>query len=134
MPDRVFCDASVLVRYLAEDDPPRAAAAAALIDGDSVLVVSTVVLVEVVHVLRTERAVQNPDLAAGLIAFLNRLNVELADADRHEVIEALHSSAGRSARRIPDAIIAAAASRARCDWIAAFDRDFRSPTVPVRLI
>jgi predicted nucleic acid-binding protein len=134
MATRVFCDASVLIRYFVEDDPPRAFAAAALIDSDTTLIVSTVVLIEVVHVLRTAREVQNPELVAGLIRFLDRDNVELIDVDRNGVIEALHWSSGRPARRIPDALIAAAAARARCDWIAAFDRDFRSPTVPVRLI
>lgn len=134
MTDRVFCDSSVLVRYLAEDDPPRALAAATLVDGEATLVVSTVVLIEVVHVLRSERAVENPELAHGLVRFLNRQNVELVDADRIAVIQALRGTAAASARRIPDALIASAAERAGCDWIAAFDRDFRSPTVPVRLI
>lgn len=134
MTDRVFCDSSVLIRYLAEDDPPRAMAAAALIDSDTVVVVSTVVLIEVVHVLRTERALENPELAQGLIRFLNRQNVELTDADRVGVLEALRGTTGVSARRIPDALIASAAARAQCSWIAAFDRDFRSPSVPVRLI
>ena len=132
--ERVFCDASVLVRYFAEDDPPRALAAARLIDGDATIVVSSVALIEVVHVLRTERQIENPELAEGLIRFLRRSNVELADANAVEVVEALRATAGLSARRIPDALIGAAAERASCDWIAAFDRDFRSPTVPVRLI
>lgn len=134
MRQRVFCDSSVLIRYFAEDDPPRAFAAAGLIESDTILVVSTVVLTEVAHVLRTERSIGNPELASGLIAFVGRSNVELIDADRSTVIEALHASLSLSARRIPDALIAAAAEHARCDWIAAFDRDFRSPAVPVRLI
>ncbi|HEY8868075.1 MAG TPA: PIN domain-containing protein [Candidatus Limnocylindrales bacterium] len=131
---RVFCDASVLIRYFAEDDPPRALAAAQLIDSDTVLVVSGVVLVEVVHALRTERNVQNPQLADGLVRFLRRDNVEVTDADRYELIDAIRSTLGLSARRIPDAFVAAAAQRAGCDWIAAFDRGFRSPTIPVRLL
>jgi predicted nucleic acid-binding protein len=131
---RVFLDASVLVRYLAEDDPPRALAASTLIDGPSDLVVSTAVLVEAVHVLRTEHGIPNPWLAEALIRFLDRVDVELVDADRIAALQGIRSTVGRSARRIPDALIAAAAARAGCDWIAAFDRDFRSPTVPVRLI
>lgn len=134
MTERVFCDSSVLIRYLADDDPPRALAAAALIDSETVVVVSTVVLIEVVHVLRGERAIENPELAQGLVRFLNRQNVELIDADRVTAIEGLRGAAAVSARRIPDALIAAAAARAQCGWIAAFDRDFRSTTVPVRLI
>lgn len=130
----MFCDASVLVRYFAEDDPPRALAAARLIDGDATIVVSSVALIEVVHVLRTERQIENPELAQGLIRFLRRSNVELADADVVAVVEALRATAGLSARRIADALIGAAAEQANCDWIAAFDRDFRSSNVPVQLI
>jgi predicted nucleic acid-binding protein len=131
---RVFLDTSVIVRYLAEDDIPRALAASNLIDGPSDLVVSTAVLVEAVHVLRTEHGISNPWLAEALIRFLDRVDVELVDADRIGALQGIRSTVGRSARRIPDALIAAAAGRARCDWIAAFDRDFRSATVPVRLI
>ncbi|GAC1673195.1 MAG: hypothetical protein NVS9B8_15930 [Candidatus Limnocylindrales bacterium] len=47
---RVFCDTGILVRYFADDDPPRALAAALLIDGGDTLVISTAVLIEVVHV------------------------------------------------------------------------------------
>ena len=132
--ERVFLDTSVLVRYLAEDDPPRALAASELIDGPADLVVSTAVLVEAVHVLRTMYGIANPWLAEALALFLNRDDVYLADADRVTALEAIRATVGESARRIPDALVAAAAARARCDWIAAFDRDFRSPTIPVRLI
>ncbi len=131
---RVFLDTSVLVRYLAEDDAPRAIAAARLIDGPTELVVSTAVLVEVVHVLRTEHGIPNPWLAETIIKFLTRANVRLADADQVVTVEALRGTSALSARRIPDALIAAAARQSRCDWIAAFDRDFHSSTVPVRPI
>ena len=39
-----------------------------------------------------------------------------------------------SERRIPDALLAAAAEGAGCDWIATFDEQFASPSVPSRLI
>jgi predicted nucleic acid-binding protein len=134
MTRRVFCDSSVLIRYFAEDDPPRTAAAVALIDSDATLVISTGVLQEVVHSLRTQYGVSNPLLAEGLVAFLTRDRVELSDADLAGAVEALRWTMRVSARRIPDAIIAAAAERARCDIIATFDEAFASPSVPVRLI
>jgi len=34
----------------------------------------------------------------------------------------------------PDAILAATAMQASCDWIATFDEAFASPTVPSRLL
>lgn len=134
MPSRVFCDASVLIRYFAEDDPPRALAAARLFEGDATLVVSTTALLELVHVLRTKYGVTNPRLGEGLISFLTRDDVELVDADRGATVAAIRWSLRASARRIPDAIIAAAAEHARCDAIATFDERMESPTVPVRLL
>lgn len=134
-PVRAFCDTSVLIRYWADDDPPRALSAARLIDSDDrQLVVSTVVLLETVHSLRTVYGLGNPEIAELLIGFLTRANVELADADKGFAVEALRWSADASARRIPDGLIAAAALRADCDVIVSFDQAFRSPSVPVRLL
>jgi predicted nucleic acid-binding protein len=134
MSERVFLDASVVVRYLAEDDPPRALAAAQLIEGASTLVVSGVVLIETMHSLRTGRGHQNPALGHALIRFLTRENIEVVDADKGHLVAALKRSLAMSARRIGDAVIAATAEHARCAWIATFDEAFTSPTVPARLI
>lgn len=134
MTERVFLDTSVLIRYLAMDDPPRTWAAAELIDSQRTLVISGVVVMEAVHGLRSTRLVSDPDIISGLIAFLSRSNVELIDADKAYVVAALQRTLRISARRIPDAIIAAAADQARCDWIATFDERFGSPRVPSRLL
>ena len=134
MSERVFLDASVVIRYLAEDDPPRALAAAKLIDSDRTLVVSGVVLLETVHALRTTVGQVNPELARAVILFVSRENVELVDADKAHLVAALEWSLASSARRIPDAIVATTAEQAACDWIATFDEAFSSPTVPSRLL
>lgn len=131
MGDRVFCDTSVLIRYFADDDPPRAFAAAALVDSDATLVVSTAAILEVVHAMRGA-GFGNPGLGMALIRFLTREGVELVDADQAATIAAIRWTLRASARRIPDAILAAAAEQARCDWIATFDERMQSPTVPVR--
>lgn len=131
---RVFCDSGVIVRYFVGDDPARSLAAARLIDGDDTVVVSTAVLLEAIHVLRGEYQVPNPELGAGLIRFLSRADVELLDADQESAIAGIGWSLRHSARRIPDALVAAAAEFARCDVIATFDESFRSPSVPVRMI
>lgn len=131
---RIFCDSGVLIRYFVDDDPPRSLAAARLVDGDDELVTSTSVLLESVHVLRRDYGLGNPELASGLIRFLSRVDVTLSDADQAATIAALDWSQRTSARRIPDALIAAAAEHARCDVIATFDESFRSPSVPIRLI
>lgn len=134
MAERVFCDTGVLIRYFAEDDVPRAIAALNLIESDATLVLSTGVLFEAVHTLRTQFGVTNPALGEGMIRFLSRANVELSDADAAAVVAGIQSSLNLSARRIGDAILAAAAEQAGCDWIATFDEAFASPTVPSRLL
>lgn len=131
----VFCDTSVLIRYWLADDPPRAVAAADLIERDDVeLVVSTGVIIEAIHALRTEHDIPNPAAGSLLIDFLTRDNVRLLDADQALTVEALRWSIDASARRIPDAILAAAAEYAGCEAIATFDQKFASPTIPVRLL
>lgn len=134
MARRVFCDTGILVRYFADDDPPRALAAARLIDGDDTLVISTGVLMEVAHVLRTQHGQTNSDIAEALVNFLTKRGVELADADQAQTVAALRWSKRVSARRIPDALIAAAADRAHCDIIATFDKGLRSSAVRVRML
>lgn len=91
-------------------------------------------LIEAIHALRTAHNVPNPAAAGLLIDFLTRGNVRLADADASLVVEALRWTMDVSARRIPDAVLAAAAERAGCDVIATFDERFASPSVPVRLL
>jgi predicted nucleic acid-binding protein len=131
---RVFCDTGVLVRYFVGDDPARSLAAARMIDGDDTVVVSTAVLVETIHVLRSDYRVPNPDLGIGLIRLLSRSNVELVDADQAAAITAIHAALRLSPRRIPDALVASAAEAARCEIIASFDEGFLSHAVPVRLL
>ena len=135
MTRRVFCDTSILIRYFAEDDIPRALAASNLLEEPDVeLIVSTGVLIELVHVMRTGHRVTNPTLAELLITFLTREHVQLVDADAATVVASLNWSIQASARRIPDVILAAAAEQAGCDFIASFDETFASPSVPVRLL
>jgi predicted nucleic acid-binding protein len=131
---KVFCDTSVLIRYFAEDDIPRAATAAALLDSDSTLIISTGVILETLHVLRTDYGFRNPDLAELLVRFLARSNVQLADADKGGVISAIYWTQSSSARRLPDAIISVTAHQAGVDFIATFDEKMASPTVPIRLL
>ena len=96
--------------------------------------ISTGVIIEAIHALRIEHDVPNPDAGSLLIDFLTRDNVRLLDADQALTVEALRWSMDSWARRIPDAILAAAAEHAGCEAIATFDQKFASPTVPVRLL
>lgn len=131
---RVFCDTTVLIRYLAEDDIPRALAAATLVESGAQIVISTGVILETLHVLRTDYGFQNPALALLLVRLLTHVNVELADADGHATAQAIAATQRLSARHIPDAILAGAAQSAACDFIASFDEKLMSAKVPVRLL
>jgi predicted nucleic acid-binding protein len=131
---RVFVDTSVLIRYLVEDDPVRAFASAELVDSDTAIVLSTGAVLETIHVLRTQYGARNPELGESVITLLSRKNVSLADADAGAVVAGIERTLSMSERRISDAILAAAAEQAACDWIATFDEAFVSPTIPSRLI
>lgn len=131
---RAFLDTSVLIRYFVEDDVPRALAAAELIEGAARLVVSTGVVLETIHVLRTDYGLDNPVLAGLLIRFLSRSNVVVADADKAGLIGALLWRQGASARRLSDAIVVTAAEKADVDFIATFDEKMAAPRVAVRLL
>jgi len=129
-----FCDTSVLIRYFAEDDVPRALAAADLVDSGTNLVLSTGVILETIHVLRTDYGFDNPILGDLLIRFLSRKNVELIDADKAGVLDALSWTKNSSARRIADALLSTAAELAEVDFIATFDEKLKSPFIPVRML
>ena len=129
-----FCDTSVLIRYFAEDDVPRALAAADLIDSSTALVLSTGVILETIHVLRTNYGFDNPILGDLLIRFLSRTNVNLIDADKAGVLDALTWTQNSSARRIADALLSTAAEQADVDFIATFDEKLRSPMIQVRML
>src|SRR3989304_1706508 len=112
-PGRVFCDSSFLILCFAEDDPPRAFAAAGLIESDATLVISTGVILEVVHVLRTKHGVGNPRVGEGLIRFLTREQVELVDADRARAGAGPQGAAGGPRRRPPAGVSRGSPSRGR---------------------
>jgi len=75
-----------------------------------------------------------PSLARLLTGLLSRSNVVLSDADKSAVISAIYWTQGVSSRRIPDAILAAAAEQAHVDYLATFDEKFSAPSVAVRVL
>lgn len=109
-------------------------AASRLVDSGRELIVSTGVLLETLHVLRTEYGFTNPLLADLFTTFLSHDRVSLSDADKAGVLGALAWTRGVSARRVADAVIVAAAEQAGAEAIVTFDEAMSSPTVPVRLL
>ena len=112
----------------------EALAAADLVDSGTNLVLSTGVILETIHVLRTDYGFDNPILGDLLIRFLSRKNVELIDADKAGVLDALSWTKNSSARRIADALLSTAAELAEVDFIATFDEKLKSPFIPVRML
>lgn len=125
-------DTSVLVRYLTADDPELAQAAAVLIEGDEPVVISSLVLLETVHVLRGtpyERA--SPDLADALVELLAHENVTLTGLDPDLAGAAIASVRDLSPRHIADALIGAAARDAGATRLVTNDAAFTSPFIDV---
>lgn len=128
----IAVDAGVLIRYLTWDRPPLAAAARDLIEGDETVGVSSVVLLETIHVVRGDRyGRDNPELTDALVELLSRENVRLTDLDAELALAAFAGVRHLSARHLADALVAAATESAGARVLVTNDRGFASKLVPV---
>jgi predicted nucleic acid-binding protein len=126
-------DTSVVVRYLVGTPASQARRAAALIDDDAIEIgVSTVVLAECAHVLRTQYEVEQRVIIDTLIDLIQRKNVRLLGGRADIVVELLVRARGLPGRPIPDALVVAAALEADALPLATFDRDQRRYGVATR--
>ena len=126
-------DTSVVVRYLVGTPVSQARRAAALIDDDaSEIGLSTVVLAECAHVLRTQYEVEQQVIIDTLIDLIQRENVRLLGGRADLVVELLVRARGLPGRPIPDALVVAAALEADALPLATFDRDQRHYGVATR--
>lgn len=125
-------DSSALVRYLTNDVPSAARRVGAAIDGDQVVAVPALVLLETVHVLRGRPYMrQNPDLADALVDLLAHENIRLIGLDSELASAAIREARDRSPRHLADALIAASAVEGGATRLLTTDRAFASPLVPV---
>ena len=119
-------DTSVVVRYLVGTPSTQARRAAALIDDEATEIgISTVVLAECAHVLRTQYEVEQRAIIDTLIDLIQRENVRLLGGRADLVVELLVRARGLPGRPIPDALVVAAALEADALPLATFDRDQR---------
>jgi predicted nucleic acid-binding protein len=119
-------DTSVIVRYLVGTPTSQARRAAALIDDhETEIGISTVVLAECAHVLRTQYGVEQRAIIDTLIDLIQRENVRLLGGRPDLVIEMLVRARGLPGRPIPDALVVAAALEADALPLATFDREQR---------
>jgi predicted nucleic acid-binding protein len=128
----IALDTSALIRYLLSDGSAMAGRVEQAVAGREAVGVSTLVLLEVVHVLRGEPyRGSNPALADAIIDLVGHRNVVLTDLDADLAAAAISAVRHLSPRHIADALISAAARQAGARQLLTADRTFASQLVPV---
>ena len=117
-------DTSVIVRYLTGDPPHLADLSARLIDSETALVVTDVVLLESAYVLGSVYGVSRVRVVDELIALLRRENIAAFPAPKDKMIEALQLCRPSGRVSFGDAMIWAVA---RVTGQAVFTLDKRFP-------
>ncbi len=125
-----FVDSSVVLRYLTGDDPRRARVADAIIEADT-LVVSCVILSEVAYALRRGYGVDRRTILDTLSEFVQRENIEVADAPKQQVAVALAKARDSAKLSLGDAFILAQMQASGIDEIYSFDTRFRDEGITV---
>ena len=115
----VAVDTNVLVRYLTWDDLAQARAAARVIESGETIAISTVVLCELVWVLRRAYRLSAAEIADAIQEIIESRNVA---ADRPAAETGLDLL--RRGGDFADGVIRHDAERARCRHVATFDREF----------
>jgi predicted nucleic acid-binding protein len=118
----ISADTSVLVRYLVGTPAAPARRAAHLIDGEALIGVSAVALVECAHVLRTQYRVDRLEIIESLIGLVQRENLRVLGQRADLLLATLVRARSLPGRPIPDAFIVAAALEADALPLATFDR------------
>ena len=126
---KIAADTNVVVRYLVGDDAAQAEAAARAIEQAEGLVLSTVVLCEIVWVLRRAYRYGTGEVAAVLRRLIESRGVEV-DRPLAEAGLAALAAGGDFA----DGVILAEAARARCDRLLTFDRRFPATTAALEIV
>ena len=125
-------DTSVIVRYLLADPPQLATAARAIIESDEQLWVTTVVIAEVTHVLRTVYQADRGAVVDQVMALLQRENIDVLDADRDLVLAALLLCRPSNRVSVADALVWAAAHTHGPRTVYTFDRRFPADGLALR--
>ena len=119
----IHLDTSVVVRYLTDDPPEMAARAALLIDSQTPLAITDLVIVESGYVLTTVYGIDRSEVAEALAALMLRSNIECPHLDVALVVRALQLAGGSGRVSFADALIWARAREVEAA-VATFDRRF----------
>jgi predicted nucleic acid-binding protein len=127
----IALDTSVLVRHLVGRPAEQALRARELIGRAERLGVSTLVLLEAGHVLRTDYRVSRADTVEALLEFITNERVEILGLQKVATVHALARTREYPSAPFADALIAATAESAGAESIASFDRRLRRHGLPV---
>jgi predicted nucleic-acid-binding protein len=115
----IAVDTNVLVRYLTWDNVVQAQVAARVIESGETVAISTIVLCELVWVLKRAYRLTSTEIADVLQYVIESRNV---DVDRPAAEAGLHML--HQGGDFADGIIQHDADHAKCSRIVTFDRDF----------
>jgi len=116
---RVAVDTNVLVRYLTWDDESQAVEAANAIEGADAIVVPTIVLCELVWVLKRAYRFAGPEI----VGILRRLVATRAVEIERPAAEAGIAMLARGGD-FANGVVRHEADRAKCDRLVTFDQGF----------
>ena len=120
---RIAVDTNVLARYLTWDDEAQAIEAAAAIEGADAIVVPTIVLCELVWVLKRAYRYGGPEI----IDILRRLiAIHTVEIERPAAVAGIAMLARGG--DFADGVIQHEADRAKCDRLVTFDQGFAGHT------
>ena len=122
---RVAVDTNVLVRYLTWDAEEQAIKAAAILESGDVIVISTIVLCELVWVLKRAYRYPGAEIANVVRDLIQTRNVDI-DRPVAEVGWQMVARGGDFA----DGVVQHDAGRAKCDRVVTFDQDFARLSAP----
>lgn len=124
-------DTSVIVRYLTGDPKHLAARAARIIDGETALMITDVVVAETAFVLSSVYGVPRRAVVDRLVELLQRRNLSAFRLDKGAVIQALLLCRPSNRVSFADAMVWAAARSTRADAVYSFDDRFPSGGIRV---
>lgn len=127
-----FLDTSVIVRYLVRDDPARTEQSIRIVERETELYVSGVVLHEVAHVLRSVYNLPRTAIVDALLVLLERQNILTASLDKDRVKQGLLLCRPSGRVSFADALLWAEARSHGPDAVYTFDRRFPSDGLALR--
>ena len=125
-------DTNVIVRYLTGEPAELAARAARIVERSAALSVSTVVLAEAAHVLRSLYAYPREQIVDALTEFVLRENIRPLGLDRPTLVQALAFCRPSGRVSVADALLWAEARSSGANVVYSLDASFPDQGIEVR--